>query len=263
MPLFKAQIPNVATTEQFVQIKQTHVNLDEREAKSKIKTKDTLSSLLRQDKEVQESPKFTADFSVATAKVIAPKAQDLSTQQNPSRNLESLLRDSSESGTKTVETTSKVETQAPLKAESFEVKLNEAKQMIKYLSSDVKNAIEEYKSPFTRVKLQLNPQRLGEIDLTIVQRGKNLHVSMSANNAAINTLSVHMNELRSQLSNNGINNATFNFNSNSQSSEGSENQGQQQGRDQHKAHKEYGYFAEEETSEELARSLEIVVPQYI
>ena len=51
------------------------------------------------------------------------------------------------------------------------MKLNEAKQMIKYLAPDVKSAIEDYKSPFTRVKLQLNPQKLGEVDLTIVQRG--------------------------------------------------------------------------------------------
>ena len=143
----------------------------------------------------------------------------------------------------------------------FEVKLNEAKQMIKYLSSDVKTAIEDYKSPFTRVKVQLNPQKLGEVDLTIVQRGKNLHVNLSSNTAAINTLSINANELRTQLNNNGINNATLNFNNNSQSD--SSNSGQEQQRqNEQKANEEYNYFESDENNEEILNSLEIVVPNY-
>jgi len=141
------------------------------------------------------------------------------------------------------------------------VKLNEAKQMMKYLSSDVKTAIEDYKSPFTRVKIQLNPQKLGEVDLTIVQRGKNLHVNLSSNNAAINTLSMNVNELRTQLSNNGINNATFNFSNQSDSSNSSsQQQSRQHGR---QAEKEYSYFENEESNERVLSSLEIIVPQYV
>jgi len=150
------------------------------------------------------------------------------------------------------------------KADSFEVKLNEAKQMIKYLSSDVKSAIEDYKSPFTRVKIQLNPQKLGEVDLTIVQRGKNLHVSISSNNSAINTLAMNANELRTQLSNSGINNAILNFNNSSQGNES--NAGQQQSHQhEQQAHKEYRTireFENEDSNEDISNSLEIILPQY-
>ena len=148
------------------------------------------------------------------------------------------------------------------KSDSFEVKLNEAKQMVKYISQDVKTAIEDYKSPFTRVKVQLNPQKLGEVDLTIVQRGKNLHVNISSNNTAINTLSMNANELRTQLSNNGINNATLNFNSGSEN--GSSNNEHQQNRhnEQNRADEEYNYFNNEEQNEEVLSSLEIVIPSY-
>jgi flagellar hook-length control protein FliK len=193
---------------------------------------------------------LTADFSVATARVIAPQA---TTQA--AKSLEQLLRGDAS------ETQSKTDGLNVHKADSFEVKLNEAKQMIKYLSQDVKTAIEDYKSPFTRVKVQLNPQKLGEVDLTVVQRGKNLHVSLSSNNAAINTLAMNANELRAQLSNSGINNATLNFNNQDGSSSQAGQQEQHRQREQ-RAHDEYSYFENEEQSEEILSSLEIVVPNY-
>ena len=142
------------------------------------------------------------------------------------------------------------------------MKINEAKQMTKYLSQDVKQAIEDYKSPFTRVKLQLNPQKLGEVDLTIVQRGKNLHINLSSNNIAINALALNANDLKAQLTNNGINNATLNFNNNSQGENSGANQQQQQRHNEQKAQNEYNYFETQETNEEILSSLEIVVPHY-
>jgi flagellar hook-length control protein FliK len=147
------------------------------------------------------------------------------------------------------------------KSEELEVKMNEAKQMVRYLSSDVKSAIEDYKSPFTRVKVQLNPQKLGEVELTIVQRGNNLHVNISSNNAAINTLALNANELRTTLTNNGINNATLNFNNTSDNS--SFSQQQQNRQNEKQAHKEYNYYEKEEVKEEILSSLEIIVPRYI
>jgi flagellar hook-length control protein FliK len=133
--------------------------------------------------------------------------------------------------------------------------------MVRYLSSDVKTAIEDYKSPFTKIKVQLNPKNLGEVDLTIVQRGKNLHVNISSNNTAVNTLSMNINELKVQLSNNGINNATFNFNGNTQNGD-QQAQQQQNRQNEQKANKEYNYFENEEANEEVLSLLEIIVPQY-
>jgi len=145
------------------------------------------------------------------------------------------------------------------KVDNLDVKINEAKQMIKYLSSDVKDAIDNYKAPFSRVKVQLNPKNLGDIDVTIVERGKNLHINLTSNNSAINTLSMNINELKVQLNQNGINNATFNFNSSSQGGENSNGANQQQ---QQNAKKEYNYFEQDEQNEDIVNSLEIVVARY-
>ncbi len=251
-PLFKAQASTEITTEQLVNAKVNKTVVTDIKTQ-KQKADETLKLLLRGEKVTKNDLSLTADFSVATAKVIAPTATTEVT-----KNLESLLKGDKQEST----SFSKLDGLTTQKADSFEVKLNEAKQMSKYLSQDVKTAIENYKAPFTRIKVQLNPQRLGEVDLTIVQRGKNLHINLSSNNSAINTLAMNASDLRAQLSNNGINNASLNFSNTSQSQDGSASQQQQSHQNREQAHKEYNYFESEEANEELISSLEIIVPHY-
>jgi len=252
-PIFKAQESvQTTSTEQIVQVKATAA-VDTKLKTAKDKADETLKLLLRGEKPSMKDTGLTADFSVNTAKVIAPSATTES-----KRTMEALLHGDSNNGSKDIDGTP--EGVSTHKADSFEVKLNEAKQMVKYISSDIKSAIEDYKSPFTRVKVQLNPQKLGEVDLTIVQRGKNLHVNISSNNAAINTLALNANDLKVQLANNGINNATLNFNNSSQDNQNA--QQQQNRQNERQANEEYNYFDREEENEEVLSSLEIIVPQY-
>ena len=251
-PIFKPQILAEHTTQQLVEVKQFKVE----HKTPKDRANETLKLLLRGEKPSAETQDLTADFSVQSAKVIAPKVTTES-----SKELESLLHDKNSTNQSDGVDSSKNELLTVHKADSFEVKLNEAKQMIKYLSQDVKMAIEDYKSPFTRVRVQLNPQRLGEIDLTVVQRGKNLHVNLTSNSTAINTLSMNATELRTQLNNSGINNATLNFSSGSQNSES--NSSGQHHQNEKQADEEYNYLQNEEANEELLSSLEIVIPRYI
>jgi hypothetical protein len=142
------------------------------------------------------------------------------------------------------------------------VKMNEAKQMVKYLAQDIKQAIEDYKPPFTRIKVKLNPQKFGEVDLTVIQRGKNVHVSISSNSAAINMLSQNAGDLKVQLTQNGMNNASLNFNS-STDTQSQQQQQQQNGHQKESAKQAYEAFNQDETSEEILSSLEIVVPRYV
>ena len=257
-PLFKAQTASEHTTEQIVQAKANNLSKADQKI-SKEKSDESLKLLLSDDKSSQSTTTATSDLS---ALKVAPAA---ATQEN-TKALEQLLRGESFISEQSQQD-AKVEVLSTQKADSFEVKINEAKQMIRYLSDDIKNAIDEYKSPFTRVKVQLNPAHLGEIDLTIVQRGKNLHVNLSSNNAAINTLVMNANELKVQLNNSGINNATLNFSDTSQQGgyTDSQNSGAQQQKRQNeqKAHTEYSYFENEEAHEEILSSLEIIVPRYI
>jgi len=252
LPIFKPEEQTKLSTQEFVHTKLKPSHADVKKVKKN--REDTLKLLLQGEKALQqEGSKMTADFVVATAKVIAPqhKAQSV-------KSLESLLK-----GERDEESSApKHEAVHIAKADSFEVKLNEAKQMTKYLSADVKHAIENYKAPFTRVKVQLHPQKLGEVDLTIVQRGKNLHVSLSSNNAAINALAMNANDLKVQLQNNGIQNASLNFNNNAQGDQNAAGGQPQQQQNRQNAHEEYNFFENEEKNEEVLSSLEIVVPHY-
>ncbi len=249
-PLFKAQTQIEHTTEQIVQTKQLKIE----DKTPKEKADFTLKQLLNAEK-----PASVHNVLSPITKPVA--TQSLQQQSSDTlKSLETMLKGES-SVDQNNSSNAKIEGMTTHKANSLEVKLNEAKQMVKYISQDVKTAIEDYKSPFTRVKVQLNPQKLGDIELVVVQRGKNLHVSLSSNNAAINTLSLNANELRTQLNNNGINNATLNFNNNSQN--GDTHSSQQQNRNnERKADEEYNYFEKEEENEEVLSSLEIIVPHY-
>lgn len=257
-PLFKAPaVVEHTSTEQIVQVKANTNSFKAEQKTPKERADETLKLLLRGEKPSINNSALTADFSVATAKVIAPTATTES-----AKTLEHLLHGDSSLAEQS-SSSAKMESLTAHKSDSFEVKLNEAKQMIRYLSADVKSAIEDYRSPFTRVKLQLNPQNLGEVDLTIVQRGKNLHVNITSNNTAINTLSMNANELRVQLNNNGINNATLNFSNGQQNSDTNAGGGHQQRHNEQRAHEEYNYFEHDEANEEILSSLEIIVPRYI
>ena len=148
----------------------------------------------------------------------------------------------------------KIEKTNNIDTDSFEVKIKEAKQMIKYLSEDVKKAIEDYKPPFSKLKVKLNPQKLGEIDVMLIQRGSNLHINLNSNNTAINILINNINELKTQLAQNGINNASFNFNSDSQ---------QNNQNNQHKRKDAIKGYKELVDNDDTKTGFEIVVPKYI
>jgi len=260
-PLFKAQVTaEHTTTEQIVQAK-ANSSLKVEHKTPKAKADETLKLLLRGEKPALHNSTLTADFSVATAKVIAGAPRPSAPE---SVKVVENISHSEHSSTEHTSAPLKTEALTTHKSDSFEVKLNEAKQMIKYLSTDVKAAIEDYKSPFTRVKVQLNPQRLGEVDLTIVQRGKNLHVNISSNVTAVNTLAANAGELKVQLNNSGINNATLNFNNSSQNSDtnAGQQQSQQNRQNEKQAHEEYRALGELE-NEEAISSMEIIVPHYI
>jgi flagellar hook-length control protein FliK len=256
--LLKVQQNSEISTEQIVSSKASHTQSLEQN-NTKKRADETLKLLLQGEKAAKkESTGFTTDFSVATAEVIAPTQKG---ETSKLASLEALLEPENITQESTVDKSSaKTDGLNVTKADSFEIKLNEAKQMVKYLSQDVKQAIDNYKAPFTRLKVQLNPQQLGEVELTVVQRGKNLHVNLSSNNAAINALAMNANELKVQLQNSGINNASLNFSNNSQGGEQAASQQQQHNRQE--AQNEYNYFEHEEINEEILSSLEIVVPNY-
>jgi flagellar hook-length control protein FliK len=144
------------------------------------------------------------------------------------------------------------------KADSLEVKSKEAVQSMRHFAIDLKEAAESYKPPFTRVTMKLNPERLGEVEVTLVQRGNNVHVNIQSNNASsVAFLAHNATELKAQLAGQGITNATMNFMS------GGENQQQNpQNQQQQNRFQSYKSLSELESNDEQLSALEIILPHY-
>lgn len=148
------------------------------------------------------------------------------------------------------------------KAESLEVKSKEAAQSMRYFASDLKEAVQEYKPPFTRLTMKLNPEKLGEVEVTLVQRGNNVHVNIQSNNTnSVAFLAHNATELKAQLASQGITNATMNFMSGGDG-QNNQQQGQQQQQEQHNRFRAYESFEELQLNEEQLSALEIIIPHY-
>lgn len=142
------------------------------------------------------------------------------------------------------------------KTEQLSQKVAEAKQLIHHVAQSMKESVENYKPPFTRIKMQLNPQKFGDMEVTLVQRGNNVHININANTTALTVMMQNSHELKAQLSAQGLGDASMNFTSHQQQQE-------QKQKQEHAGliYEEFQDYEDEFT--EMATALEIVVPRYI
>jgi len=169
--------------------------------------------------------------------------------------------ESSDTESKKVEAeSSKSQTHSAVpKADTLEVKAKEAAQSMRFFASDLKEAVESYKPPFTRLTMTLNPEKLGEVEVTLIQRGNNVHVNIQSNNAnSVAFLAHNAMELKSQLAHQGITNTTMNFMSGGEGQ--AQNQSQQQ--QQQNRFRAYESLQDLELNKEQLSALEIIIPHY-
>jgi len=173
-----------------------------------------------------------------------------------------------EEGEQTIESelTSKLDTEkgpdktqliSQTKTEHLSQKVTEAKQLIQHVAQSMKESVENYKPPFTRIKMQLNPQKFGDMEVTLVQRGNNVHININANTTALSVMMQNSHELKAQLSAQGLGDASMNFSSHQQDQQKHKQEQKQAGL----SYEEYQDYDDEFT--EVATALEIVVPRYI
>ncbi len=114
-----------------------------------------------------------------------------------------------------------------------------------------KEAMESYKPPITKVQISLNPKNLGEVEVTLIHRGDNLHVSLNSQNThAINVFHQNQSEFKNALTNLGFTSIDMSFSN------------QDQNKNQHQNQKE---MKKEDKKEEIEKSAPItfIVPRYI
>ena len=134
----------------------------------------------------------------------------------------------------------------------------DAKATMRHFASSLKEQIQEYKPPISRLTLTLNPKNLGEVDVVIRSRGDTLSVQISAATApALQILAQNSMELRQNLQNMGFENLSMHFSS-------SNKEGNNQGNEQQNNRK---YYSEDELEDEelsaMVDQIEIQLPKYV
>ncbi|ENH7613746.1 flagellar hook-length control protein FliK [Campylobacter jejuni] len=99
------------------------------------------------------------------------------------------------------------------------------KETLQYFSQDLKEAVDQYKAPITKLSITLNPNNLGEVEVTLIQRGNNLHINFNSNTNAMNLFIQNQAEFKNSLVNMGFTGLEMNF-----SDQGKREQNQNQGK---------------------------------
>ncbi|WP_456479773.1 flagellar hook-length control protein FliK [Nautilia sp.] len=98
----------------------------------------------------------------------------------------------------------------------LKITVKKAKQSIQKFATDLKNAIENYKPPLSKLSMELHPKELGKVEVTIIHRGENLQIQINSNSTALNIFHTQQQELRQNLINMGFADVNMSFNSNQQ-----------------------------------------------
>jgi hypothetical protein len=133
------------------------------------------------------------------------------------------------------------------------VKIHAARVSLSRFASYLTEAIENYRPPFTRMVLQMEPQSLGAVEVVLSSRGNRLNVTINGSQTAIALLSQP--EFRQNLLQSGFNEVDFHFNGDE--SKGSGAQSRHERQDQRDRH-EYNDEGEEGT--DFAYETEMVNP---
>ncbi|ANE35125.1 flagellar hook-length control protein [Campylobacter iguaniorum] len=93
----------------------------------------------------------------------------------------------------------------------LQVKNNQVKQTFESFASNLQEKISEYKPPITRFHMTLNPSNLGEVEVTLINRGNNLHINFNSNNQTMQLFLQNQAEFKNSLVNMGFTELEMNF----------------------------------------------------
>lgn len=158
---------------------------------------------------------------------------------------------------------SKLATSAALGASAMKQELSkpQVREMITSFVNQFDQEVKKFKPPMNKISLELNPKELGNIELTITQRGNNLHISVISNPQAITLFAQNQLDLRQSLIAQGFDGIDLSFSQNSSGGFGSGSQNNDQ------ASKDNAQGGLESGLEYMAKdysepSMEITLPLY-
>ncbi len=191
----------------------------------------TLSALLKTETSSKETPALKVQQPLKDEPVI--KSQDSESKEIPVEKSTPASDIKTETGTKTKEH-------------------HDVKKTLNTFATEFKEKVEAYKPPLMKIKMQLTPQNLGDVDVTMISRGNNLQVNINSNSNAMSLFVQNQAEFKNSLVNMGFSDLQMNF---------GDNRGQQQQQDQKKDQHASDYHDSLENEE--TEGIEMILPNYI
>ncbi|MGL2768852.1 flagellar hook-length control protein FliK [Helicobacter pylori] len=114
---------------------------------------------------------------------------------------EEKAKEVSENKEKTKESTNSTQSAQNTQAsdKTSENKSAAPKETIKHFTQQLKQEIQEYKPPMSRISMDLFPKELGKVEVTIQKVGKNLKVSVISHNNSLQTFLDNQQDLKNSL----------------------------------------------------------------
>ncbi|WP_459108959.1 flagellar hook-length control protein FliK [Helicobacter pylori] len=114
---------------------------------------------------------------------------------------EEKAKEASENKEKTKESTNSVQNAQNTQAsdKTSENKSVTPKETIKHFTQQLKQEIQEYKPPMSRISMDLFPKELGKVEVSIQKVGKNLKVSVISHNNSLQTFLDNQQDLKNSL----------------------------------------------------------------
>jgi hypothetical protein len=222
---------NKETTNTEIKDNLTKTNTD----KTTVETPKNSDKSLKVDNKVEVDTIKTSTETTKTDKINTEIKNNLetkkdvltATQTNIKQNVVSLDTLINGNNEKTESKTSKTETiensttlNSSVTSNDIKLKTIFAKDTLKQFSSNLQEAIKEYKPPISKLSMELNPENLGKVDVTLVKKGNELQVTLnSSNQTTMQLFAQNQAEFRANLASIGFSNIDMSFNSNRDSNE--------------------------------------------
>ena len=117
-------------------------------------------------------------------------------------------------------------------------------------AQEFKEKVESYKAPLMKIKMELKPAGMGEVDVTLLSRGNNLQVNINSNANTIAMFAQNQAEFKNSLVNMGFSDLQMNF--------GDGKQKEQNSQEQKNGRNAFNDFDETQETD----GFEMIVPQY-
>ncbi len=249
----------------------------------------------QQAKKSKKTPKVQKNTNIDTKKEIKRNQVSINTQSNiqnstQSKNIEAqmmlqslmtaskmgeeLIKQDQETGEKFIDKNKQKESikdagyrldSSQVQNKSLNDKIMLSKENILSFANQIKESVKNYKPPFTRLSLELNPKELGRVEVTITQKGKDLQISITSNTQAIALFAQNQNDLRNSLQSIGFNQVDMNFSQSGGNSGGMGGNGNGDSTNRQKRNKNglQVYEQANNLAEGTFDSLEIRLPKYV